>query len=33
MQAQEKWVVGQSPLTGGYAQFGKDIREGKLSSH
>jgi branched-chain amino acid transport system substrate-binding protein len=28
-QAQEKWVVGQSaPLTGGNAQFGKDIRDG-----
>lgn len=28
-QAQEKWAVGQSaPLTGGNAQFGKDIRDG-----
>ena len=27
--AQDKWVVGQSaPLTGGNAQFGKDIRDG-----
>jgi branched-chain amino acid transport system substrate-binding protein len=27
--AQEKWVIGQSaPLTGGNAQFGKDIRDG-----
>lgn len=27
--AQDKWVIGQSaPLTGGNAQFGKDIREG-----
>jgi branched-chain amino acid transport system substrate-binding protein len=28
-QAQDKWVIGQSaPLTGGNAQFGKDIRDG-----
>src|SRR6266568_6127062 len=27
--AQDKWVIGQSaPLTGGNAQFGKDIRDG-----
>src|SRR5688572_10964021 len=31
-QAQDKWVVGQSaPLTGGNAQFGKDIRDGALA--
>ena len=29
VQAQDKWVIGQSaPLTGGNAQFGKDIRDG-----
>jgi branched-chain amino acid transport system substrate-binding protein len=29
VSAQDKWVVGQSaPLTGGNAQFGKDIRDG-----
>src|SRR6185369_14634496 len=30
--AQDKWVIGQSaPLTGGNAQFGKDIRDGALA--
>jgi branched-chain amino acid transport system substrate-binding protein len=32
VQAQDKWLIGQSaPLTGGNAQFGKDIRDGALA--